>query len=146
MSYKDLSFAAFKAAKAFLEDELDDIATCWPNINFTPPDNEPFAIVSILPVNSVPVTIGIGGQDEHKEILQISLYFPMQVGECALVDAISATKDYFAAGSTSTYNGSTVIFTKTQTTPRMRQDNRYFCHVSIYWRGRTDRPSTLIHN
>jgi hypothetical protein len=152
MSYENLEAAVNQAAKRFLELSsgsgglgLSSSVIAWPGVTFTPPSNAAWVSVEKLPISSMPVTMGIGGEDDEKGILQLSLYFPSHLGEGALRAAVGKAKRYFTAGSTSTYSGAVARFQHAKNSPYFRDDARFCCHVSIYWHGRTTRPSP-IHN
>jgi hypothetical protein len=152
MSYENLEAAVNQAAKRFLELAsgsgglgLTAAAISWPGVDFTPPSDAAWVAVEKLPIATNSVTMGEGGEDEERGILQLSLYFPSHLGEGALRAAVGKTKRYFTPGSTSTYSGAVARFQQTKNSPFFRDDARFCCHVSIYWRGRTTRPSP-IHN
>jgi hypothetical protein len=152
MSYENLEAAVNQAAKRFLELAsgsgglgLTSASIAWPLVSFTPPSDAVYVEVRKIKISSFPVTLGIGGEDEEKGILQLSLYFPSRIGEGALRSAVGKAKRYFTAGSTSTYDGATARFKHTSDSPFFPDDTRVCCHVSIYWHGRTTRPSPT-HN
>ncbi len=152
MSYENIEYAVTQAAKRFLELAsvsgglgLTSTAIAWQGVGFTPPSDALWAAVDKMPVSSLPITLGEGGEDEEKGILQITLYFPSHLGDGALRAAVGKAKRYFTAGSTSTYNDATVHFQQTKNSAYFRDDARFCCHVSIYWRGRTVRPSPTHH-
>jgi len=152
MSYENLEAAVNQAAKRFLELAsgsgglgLSSSVIAWPGVTFTPPSDATWVSVEKLPISSMPVTMGLGGEDDEKGILQLSLYFPSHLGEGALRAAVGKAKRYFTAGSTSTYSGAVARFQHAKNSPFFRDDARFCCHVSIYWRGRTVRPSPTIN-
>jgi hypothetical protein len=152
MSYENLEAAVNQAAKRFLELSsgsgglgLTSASIAWPGVSFTPPSDAVWVSVDKLPISSNPVTMGLGGEDDERGILQLSLYFPSHLGEGALRAAVGKTKRYFTAGSTSTYSGAVARFQQSKNSPYIRDDARFCCHVSIYWHGRTTRPSPT-HN
>lgn len=123
---------------------LGGIATAWPNVDFTPPNTAPYAVVSLLPAGSDPITLGLGGEDEHTGFVQLGLYYPLQAGDGALTLACSKVSDYFVAGMSLAYGGTEVWIERVRMSPPSKQDPRYVAYATIYWRARTSRRTNIL--
>ena len=151
MSFANVVSALVKGAKIALISRAavdgglyigaDSVA--WPNVDFTPPNDAPYAKVDILTNAPEVATLGRGGEDQHTGVLQIALYYPLQAGQGALISAYQKLFTIFAAGASLAYGDAEVTIVRCGMSPAGKVDSRYVTYVSVYWRARTTRPTSI---
>jgi hypothetical protein len=151
MSYAQIASALRSGAKTILERAtisgglgFTAAQIAWPNVEFTPPNTNPYVEVALLSNPSSVATLGRGGEDNQTGVLQLSLYYPLQTGDGALYQAYQLLSDFFTAGVSLAYEGQEVWIESSGMSPPSKKDSRFVTYVSIYWTARTNRPANAF--
>jgi hypothetical protein len=103
-SFSAVDYAILAAVKAFAWD-IPLAAVGYEGVAFTPPDNQPWAYVTLMPVatDSTLQTV-----DKDRQLLQIDLSGPMNQGTADLYQRRDALMAYFLPRKLFTFNGQNV--------------------------------------
>lgn len=122
----------YKVRAALVEAYLEAMSptpppTEYENVKFTVPNSTNLWIsLKLMPVSSRPATLGLGGEDEDKGLLQIDINVPEGTSDKTLILTADILKSFFTAGRSFTYNGVTVTITS-----RVLSKGR---HADSWWR------------
>lgn len=101
--------------------------TEYENTKFEVPANATlWTAVHLLPASSRVATLGTGGEDEDRGLLQIDINVPNGNSEKDLIQTADKLKSYFTAGRDLSYNGVTVVIVSRVLSPGRR--------VDVWWR------------
>lgn len=142
MSEVKINAALVQAAKdalALITPTLPATSIAYEAKDFNPPNQARWAAVFMLPADSPPATLGVGGQDEHVGVLQIDLNDVINAGTGGLLKSVDTVRGHFKAGKRFIYQGQCVLITSCSR-GRIRPDGGWLrCPISIAWSAMTTR-------
>lgn len=95
-----------------------NLPTAYPNKEYEPVGQEPYAEIFYLPADVTPVSSGPTGLDLHEGIMQITLRYPSDKGQGDLLAKADQIARYFRAGSERpVYDGQDVILRGARCSP-----------------------------
>lgn len=118
------------------------IPTAYENDKFEPPVEEAWCSVYVIPADNSPATLGLGGEDEHRGIFQITFYVPLNTGDSVLLDALDGVQALCYAGKKTTYLGQEVLFTGVNRSTAREVGGWYAVDVSISYYARDTRSTS----
>jgi hypothetical protein len=80
----------------------------WENTDYTPTNGREYLEAWLLPAVTLPVTLGPNCWEEYAGIYQISCVYPAGKGRGAAKEKAGKIANYFARGTSCTYNDITV--------------------------------------
>lgn len=118
------------------------IPTAYENDKFEPPSDVAWCHLYVIPASTVPATLGLGGEDEHTGIFQITFYVPLNTGDSDLLAALDGIEALYYAGKKTTYLGQEVLFTGVSRSPAREVGGWYAVDVSISYYARDTRSTS----
>jgi len=107
---------------------MDSTPVAWPNIPYEPSAGTPYLRPTLLPGDTLQVTLGGNGQDETNSVYQIDVVVPRGAGRPTLLDTVA---DRFKRGTVLTYNGISSRVRSVSIGPAILEGAWYFVPVSI---------------
>lgn len=92
-----------------------------------------------LRVESIPVTLGDAGEDNHSGIFQVDLNYPVNKGTKDILAKADIYTDFFTAGKTLVYNGQEVKVLSSSLTPGRYVGGYYRISFTVNYYARTTR-------
>ena len=127
----------FKLANAALTQAYVDVGlalpTAYEGVQFTPPDNDDWAALFVLPATNAPATLGVGGDDEEDGILQVDFNTPLGLGTAALLRYADEVQKTFIAGKGFTHLTQTVYVRNVDRSGIIQDDGWLRISISITW-------------
>jgi hypothetical protein len=102
-AFKDLSIALNQKLQAYSTANSRSVA--WENVEFNPTTSTMYLRPTVLPAASVQAGLGSTGQELHQGIFQIDVFAKIDESKSIALAEADAIADYFARGTTLTYNG-----------------------------------------
>lgn len=127
--------SAYRAAMPALVD-----STAYEGAAFQPTTGAKWAQITRLPAGNDPVTLGVGGQDEHSGVFQIDVNVPEDTGTATLLADADTLRAYFVAGRSFTYQSQSVRVRRADVSPIRRVDGWLRVSVSVTYSAITIRP------
>lgn len=84
-------------------------AVAWENVDFTPPNDAPWASFFFVPSQPAVATCGPDGQDEVPGFAQIDLNYPLNGGTQDIESKFEDIRNVFTAGARFVYQGQEVV-------------------------------------
>ncbi len=85
------------------------------------------------------VTLGQGGEDEHRGFMQILLKYPVGEGDGALMAMADTIRQAFLAGQSCSYGSQTVTIINCGLGTFDNWNSKFVCPITITWYARTRR-------
>jgi len=82
-------------------------ATSYPNAKFVPPTGA-WVKFDFTPAQPFVFTLGSGGDDMQRGLVQLSFFYPQDTGTAAFYTDVGSCRTAFTAGKFFTYSGQTV--------------------------------------
>ena len=138
-----MSFANIRSAlvQAYIDAQLG-IDTRYPNVNFKPVGT-PWAALDIITSRTFVATLGNGGEDWVRGILQISLNFEPDTGDGLFYSFLDQLRQQFTAGKTFTFDGTWVRVISTSPRPTMYNPPYMTGIVEVEWESRINRTNII---
>lgn len=121
---------------------IDDgprIDTAYEGMQFKP-GNAAWGSVYMLPAGAGPVTLGVGGEDEHIGVMQIDINVPQGFGTAQLLELSQQVLDVFISGRRFSCDDQSVLIASASRNPIRNIDGWLRGGVSVNWSARTTRP------
>ena len=115
-----------------------DLPVSFPNISYDASEKA-FAELDILPSQPNAVTMGDYGEDEHKGIFQIDLYYPTGKGDMAILTKADQIARHFKAGTKYSYESQEVFIESCGVSNGRQEQGRYRMIITINYRARISR-------
>ena len=115
------------------------LPTAYEGVDFDPPHGE-WAQINFLPIQDDVESLGVGGYDLHRGIMQVSFNQPINKGVATLLQRADELRTVFITGQSFTYSGQTVRIEKTERGPIITNDNINLLPMSVYYFSSTVRP------
>lgn len=134
-----MSIAKIRSAliQAYMDCSLG-LPTQYPNMQYQPTGGT-WVSLSIINGRAFPATLGNGGADELRGILQISIHMEPNTGDGFYYNAVDTLRAKFIAGKAFTFDGTWVRVTSTS--PRTTFYNPPYTTgvVEVEWESRINR-------
>lgn len=115
-------------------------STAYEGKSFTPTTGTKWAQLTNLRAAADPVTLGVGGQDDHSGVFQIDVNVPENTGTATLLADADTLRAYFVAGRSFTYQTQSVRARRADVSAIRRVDGWLRVSVSITYSALTTRP------
>lgn len=112
------------------------LAVAYPDRPFTPPDDEGWLRVTLLPAATIELGPGYAASDKHQGLLQIDVFYPRGGGEPRIARTADLVIAHFLRGTKLTDHDSGLIVELTKPASRtdIRRDDPWaFIPVRIPW-------------
>lgn len=119
-----------------------NIPTAYTNADFDNTSAEVWCSIYVIPASTSPATLGLGGEDEHTGIFQISLFVPLDTGDKLILQALDGIENLYYAGKKTTYSGQEILFTAVERGAGREVDGWYSVDVSINYYARDTRSTS----
>lgn len=116
-----------------------DYPVALENVRFDQPTETPWVALFLLPGGTSVASLGIGGTDAHRGILQIDLNHPSQTGEGDILADADTVASYFTAGRRLVYNAQEVIVRSCGRSRGRMVDGWYRISLTVDWYAQTPR-------
>lgn len=116
------------------------LSTAYEGANFTPPASADWAAVTIVPADTSPATLGVGGEDGHVGFMQIDYNIKPGAGRAALLTYAQAAMTAFPAGKSFVRSGQYVTIESASRSNIRQVDGWLRISVTVNWIARTTRP------
>jgi len=110
-----------------------NIQVAWENVNFTPPQDEPYLRGFLLPATTVAAGLGTSAYNKHSGVYQVDVIYPAGQGWGGCSSMAEKVRKNFKRGSS--LKSGAIIIESASTGPAMREDGRYKIPVSINYIG-----------
>ena len=117
------------------------LPTAWQNVPFPElPSTSEWLQVWFLPAASTVSTLGQGGEDESRGIVQIDINIPSGQGEAKALELSDRITSFFSAGRRFEYLTQPVFISQASSVSAGRMVDAWFrISVSIFWTARSVR-------
>lgn len=136
----------FKVRNTVIQSAVTALAgkdVAWANKLFKPTGGLWFA-VHYMPSKPTQATLGLGGEDELRSILQIDVNVPSNSGEKTQLEELSFLEDTYPSGHVLTYEGqSATVLSCARSNGRLVNAD-WRVSLSIYLRSRYPRPTPVV--
>jgi hypothetical protein len=112
----------------------------YENIQFSPPSDDIWLRFNFIPTNTLPVTLGQGGDDEAVGMAQIDVFAPTNTGTSEPYALAEIVKNTFVVGNIFEYNTTKVRITSTRIDIIGTIENQYHIAVTVNWSAYLQRP------
>lgn len=120
-----------KALFSLVAEVLEGEHVKWPNVKFDPPEAATWFGVHFLPADRSVATLGDGGFDRATGILQIDVDIPLDSGEEALEEKITALENQFVPGRIAVYQNQKAVIAACRRVPGREAFGRWRASLSI---------------
>lgn len=110
------------------------LPTAWPNMPFTPPSDRKWLRVNEIPASTTPFALS-GGTSEHIGLMQVDVFRPLGEGHVTAKETAGAIRAHFPVALRLFSEGVTVVVTRTEIGPVLKQDTEIMLPVTIRWRA-----------
>lgn len=110
----------------------------WENVTFTPPAAQPWMAFNFMPVEERIATLGAGGRDQTEGLAQITVAYPLNVGESDLRETINALRTCFKPAILQHEGTSVSILARYRSGGAVR-DGFFKVPFTIRWRAQLTR-------
>lgn len=135
--------AMIAAVKARLEAVVPAPAVSWPNKVFNAPADTLWCGVHWMPGDRVPITLGIGGEDEFSGFVQVDVNLPQDKGDMASENILQSLEDWFVSGRKLDYDGQVVMIERVSRGPGRLVDPNWRESIDIYFTSRIQRTNPV---
>lgn len=125
------------ALNVALNDAALGLPIAWENDAYTPVVGTAYLRVWNLPAETDVMTLGPEPWQEHKGIFQVSVFYPIGVGDMVPLAKAAAVVAVFRATTTYTYNTLRVICEKAWLSSARVEDNLWY-HIPVNIRYRVE--------
>jgi hypothetical protein len=147
MSTANIYSALMAGAKTILERAAVDGGLAnppvkWPGVRVTPPNGTFWVQVDLVPADTTPATVGLGGDDSATGFLQFTLNHPKDKGTGAAWAAGDKLRNFFSTGSSFKHDITEVKITRAHVAQPLPKESCLTTYVTIYYTSRIKRPSS----
>lgn len=135
-----MSLAKINSAMTKAYTDEFSLDTAYEGLDFDPPDGE-WAQVSFIPVYDLVSSLGVGGLDESKGIMQIDFNQPKNNGDKKLLEYADQVRNKFVAGRRFAYEGQNVLIESAERSQIFTVDSKWNRIIlSITYSSHSVRP------